>query len=75
MFILAQGTLTEKKSYESIYRLVLLTHESRGPVVGAIAGKHRTTSIWYLGSSPYESLHLAIPSFLTALLIAQRPAK
>ena len=36
-----------KYCYESIYRLVLITHQSRGPVAGAIAGKSR---IWYLGS-------------------------
>jgi hypothetical protein len=36
-------------NYESIYRLVLITHQSRGPVAGAIAGKPR---MWYLGSSP-----------------------
>ena len=28
--------------YESIYRLVLITHQSRGPVAGAIAGKRRS---------------------------------
>jgi hypothetical protein len=34
-------------SYESIYRLVLISNESRGLVAGAIAGKRR---IWYQGS-------------------------
>ena len=42
-------------SYESIYRLVLLTHESRGPVVGAMAGKRR---IRYPGSFPTHVLVL-----------------
>ena len=32
----------ESQSYESIYRLVLITHQSRGPVAGAIAGKRRS---------------------------------
>jgi hypothetical protein len=37
------------EDYESIYRLVLITHQSRGPVAGAIASKPR---IWYPGSRP-----------------------
>ena len=28
---------------KSIYRLVLITHQSRGPVAGAIAGKRRSS--------------------------------
>ena len=48
-------------SYESIYRLVLITHQSRGPVAGAIAGKRGLD----VGSSLSPSLRLNQPPSTT----------
>ena len=50
--------------YESIYRLVLLTHQSRGPAAGAIAGKRRSGILGPRSplNQPCWVLALAIPA-------------
>ena len=54
----------EFASYESIYRLVLITHQSRGPVAGAIASKRRSGILGPRSplNQPCWVLALAIPA-------------
>ena len=51
-----------RTDYESIYRLVLITHESRCPVDGAIAGKRRLLALGVLPLPRKRPVSSLVPS-------------